>query len=128
MRSSAFRARPMFLAACLLSLIAGPALAQSTFATLTGTVLDSSGAVLPGVTVTVTNTRTQSTRTVVTDEVGNYQVPNLDAGEYRIVTALSGFAEQTRQIERLARQTVRVDLQLAVAGTREQVQVVGSAR
>jgi len=127
MRSSTCRTSPVFLVACLLSLIAGPALAQSTFATLTGTVLDSSGAVLPGVTITVTNTRTRSARTVVTDSVGNYLLPNLDAGEYRIVTALSGFAEQARQIELLARQTVRIDLQLQIAGTREQVQVVGTS-
>jgi hypothetical protein len=79
------------------------------------------------VTITVTNVRTQAARTAVTDDVGNYLLPNLDAGEYRIVTALSGFAEQTRQIELLARQTVRVDLQLPIAGTREQVQVVGAA-
>jgi hypothetical protein len=107
--------------------MAVPALAQSTFATLTGTVVDSSGAVLPGVTITVTNVRTQAARTAVTDDVGNYLLANLDAGEYRVVTALSGFAEQTRQIELLARQTVRVDLQLQIAGTREQVQVVGTA-
>src|SRR5437867_10071309 len=101
-------------------------LAQSTFATLTGTVTDSSGAVLPGVTITVTNIGTEGTRSLVTDDVGNYLVPNLDAGGYRIVAALSGFAEQTRQTELLARQTVRVDLQLHVAGTREQVDGVGT--
>ena len=119
--------RRTFAAASLFALTAGPALAQSTFATLTGTVLDSSGAVLPGVTITVTNTRTQAARTVVTDNVGNYLLPNLDAGEYRIVTALSGFAEQTRRIELLARQTVRVDIQMPIAGAQEQVQVVGTS-
>jgi len=116
-----------FAAAALFALIASAALAQSTFATLTGTIVDASGAVLPGVTVTATNTRTQATRTVTTDDVGNYQLPNLDPGAYRIVTALSGFAEQTREIDLLARQTVRVDLQLQIAGAREQVQVVGTS-
>src|SRR5712692_7499107 len=106
MRCSTFRR--IFAGASLLALIGGPAHAQSTFATLTGTVLDSSGAVPPGVTITVTNTRTQATRAAVTDDVGNYLLPNLDAGEYQIVTALAGFAEQTRRIELLARQTVRV--------------------
>src|SRR5206468_12464437 len=115
------------LIAGLFAIGTGPALAaQSTFATLTGTVTDSSGAVLPGVTITVTNIGTEGTRSLVTDDVGNYLVPNLDAGGYRIVAALSGFAEQTRQTELLARQTVRVDLQLHVAGTREQVDVVGT--
>jgi hypothetical protein len=126
MRRSRFRLTRSLLVACLSALIPGPALAQSTFATLTGTVTDSSGAVLPGVTITVTNTRTQSIRTVVTDDVGGYLLPNLDAGEYRIVTTLASFAEQTRTTELLARQTVRVDLQLQIAGTREQVQVVGT--
>jgi Carboxypeptidase regulatory-like domain/TonB dependent receptor len=115
------------LIACLFAVSTRPALAQSTFATLTGTVTDSSGAVLPGVTITVTNIGTERARSVVTDDVGNYLVPNLDAGGYRIVAALSGFAEQTRQTELLARQTVRVDLQLHVAGTREQIDVVGTA-
>src|SRR2546428_9303703 len=127
MRRSRFRFTRSLLVACLSALIASPALAQSTFATLTGTVTDSSGAVLPGVTITVTNTRTQSTRTVVTDNVGNYLLANMDAGEYRIVTTLASFGEQTRTTELLARQTVRVDLQLQIAGTSEQVQVVGTS-
>jgi hypothetical protein len=127
MRRSTFRRTRTFVVAGLFALMAGPAGAQSTFATLTGTVLDSTGAVLPGVTITVTNTRTQGTRTALTDNVGNYLMPNLDAGEYRIVTMLAGFAEQTRRVELLARQAVRVDLQLQIAGTREQVQVVGSS-
>src|SRR5438128_6048872 len=127
MRCSPLPCFRILVFASLFALIPIGALAQSTFATLTGTVVDSSGAVLPGVTLTVTNTRTQAARTAVTDDVGSYLLPNLDAGEYRIVTALSGFAEQTRQIELLARQTVRIDLQLQIAGTREQVQVVGTS-
>jgi hypothetical protein len=115
------------LLACFGGLAASPALAQSTFATLTGTVTDSSNAVLPGVTVTVTNARTQSVRVVVTDGAGNYLLPNLDAGEYTIVASLVAFADQTRQIELLARQTVRVNLQMPIAGTKEQVEVVGSS-
>jgi hypothetical protein len=115
------------LVACVLVLGARGAFAQSTFATLTGTITDNSNAVLPGVTITVTNERTQSVRTAVTDNVGNYLLPNLDPGQYRIVAALSGFADQTRQVELLARQTIRVDVQLPIAGAREQVEVVGSA-
>jgi hypothetical protein len=130
MRRSSVRASSpllLLLAVCLGGLVAGPALAQSTFATLTGTVTDSSNAVLPGVTVTITSVRTQSVRTVVTDGAGSYLMPNLDAGTYRIVASLSAFNDQTRQIELLARQTARLDLQLQIAGTREQVEVVGSS-
>src|SRR5438094_627404 len=111
MQRSTLRSVRMFVIASLMTLVSAPAVAQSTFATLTGTVLDGSGAVLPGVAITVTNTRTQATRTAVTDDVGNYLLPNLDAGEYRIAAALAGFADQTRHIELLARQTIRVDLQ-----------------
>jgi len=75
MRRSTFRTSRIVVVASLCSLWAGVTLAQSTFSTLTGTVLDSSGAVLPGVTITVTNTRTRSARTVVTDSVGNYLLP-----------------------------------------------------
>jgi hypothetical protein len=75
--------------------------AQSTFATLTGTVTDASGAVLPAATITVTNTATKNVWTVVTDNVGEYVLPNLDAGTYRITMTLSGFAVQTRETELL---------------------------
>jgi len=128
MRMSTLRPSSLLvLLVCVVGLVAGPALAQSTFGTLTGTVTDSSNAVLPGATVTVTNTRTQSVRITVTDGAGNYLLANLDAGEYRIVASLSAFSDQTRQIELLARQSVRVDVQLQVAGTKEQIDVVGSS-
>src|SRR5712691_12467889 len=120
MRMSTLRPSSLLvLLVCVVGLVAGPALAQSTFATLTGTVTDSSNAVLPGATVTVTNTRTQSVRTAVTDGTGNYLLPNLDAGEYRIVASLSAFSDQTRQIELLARQSVRVDVQRSEEHTSE---------
>lgn len=105
----------------------GVAAAQSTYGTLTGTVTDPSGAVLPGVAVTATSTRTAATRVVQTDEVGAFLIPNLDAGAYRVDLLLSGFAEQQRQLDLLARQTVRIDVQLPLAGTTEAVVVTGSA-
>ena len=73
-------------------LVARPVRAQSTFGTLTGTITDASGAVLAGTTITATNTATKNVRTVVTDSVGEYVLPNLDAGIYRITMTLSGFA------------------------------------
>jgi carboxypeptidase family protein len=127
MRSFRVVPRYLWVLPWLLTFAAGPVVAQSTFATLTGTLTDSSGAVLPGVTITVTNTRTQSARSVVSDKVGNYVVPNLDAGEYQVRMALAGFTEQTRRTELLARQTIRLDLQLSVAGGQEQVEVVGTS-
>src|SRR5262245_45720803 len=86
--------------------------AQSTFATLTGTVTDQSQAVLPGVTVTLTNPTNGQIRTATTSSSGEYQVPNLDAGAYVLMFRLSGFADTTRDVNLLARQVVRADVQL----------------
>jgi len=69
---------------------AGIAWAQAT-AQLNGTVRDSSGAVLPGVTVTVTQTDTGLVRTTVTDESGAYLLTNLPTGPHRLEAALRGF-------------------------------------
>src|SRR5262245_53980137 len=116
-------------AACLLVgvlLVFGsgsPLAAQSIYATLVGVVTDPSGAVVPGATITVTHAGTQVVRATVSDTVGSYQVANLDAGEYTITITLDGFADAVRQISLLARQTVRADMRLALAGASEQVQV-----
>jgi hypothetical protein len=60
-------------------------------AQITGTVRDSSGGVLPGVDVTATQTQTNFSRSAVTDENGNYTLPNLPVGPYRLQATLSGF-------------------------------------
>ena len=96
---------------------------QSTLATLTGTIVDQSGGVIPGVAVTVTNLATGTVRTATTTSAGDYQVPNLDAGAYHLLFHLDGFADETREVTLLARQIVRADLSLRVAGTAERVNV-----
>src|SRR5262247_1474424 len=70
-----------------------PALAQSQAAngSIEGTVSDTSGAVLPGVTVTVTNMDTGLDRSMVTNEKGLYRAPLLPLGTYRVVAELQGF-------------------------------------
>ncbi len=68
-----------------------PANAQGATAQMSGTVRDASGGVLPGVDVTATQTDTNVTRSVVTDEGGNYHLPNLPIGPYRLQASLSGF-------------------------------------
>src|SRR5438094_2385596 len=64
--------------------------AQAT-AEITGTVRDQSGAVLPGVEVTATQTNTGISRTGITNETGSYILPNLAVGPYRLEAALPGF-------------------------------------
>src|SRR5713226_3975046 len=60
-------------------------------AQISGTVRDQSGAVLPGVEITATQTETGITRNAVTDETGSYILPNLPLGPYRLEAALAGF-------------------------------------
>jgi predicted S18 family serine protease len=77
-----------YILSALLSLsLAAPALAQSQGANgaIEGTVSDSSGGVLPGVTVTITNIDTGTERAVVTNEKGLYRAPLLPLGKYRVV-------------------------------------------
>ena len=72
-------------------LTVAPARAQLSTAEINGRVSDSSGAVLPGATVTMTQTATGLTRTVVTDASGAYLVSNLPTGPYRLEVSLQGF-------------------------------------
>ena len=75
---------------------AGLAAAQEFRGTIEGTVTDSTGGVLPGVTVTVTNTATAVQQDVVTDESGRYRVLYLNPGSYSVAAELSGFKKFVR--------------------------------
>ena len=69
-----------------------PAAAQLTESRISGKATDASGAVLPGVTVTVTSTQTGAVRTAVTDAGGVFTVTNLGPGTYTVLFSLDGFA------------------------------------
>ena len=85
------RLRTLVLGALTLWLTSTAAWAQLSTAQLSGRVADESGAVLPGVTVTATQTATGLTRSVTTDANGTYVLPNLPTGPYRLEAALQGF-------------------------------------
>src|SRR5262244_3837246 len=72
------------------TMISATSWAQST-ATISGSVKDMTGAVLPGVEVKVTQTETSVARSTVTNETGSYVLPNLPLGPYRLEAALAGF-------------------------------------
>src|SRR5262245_33082111 len=74
----------------LLVIAPGVVFAQST-AQISGSITDASGAILPGVEVTVTQTDTGSVRTAVTNETGAYVLANLPIGPYKVEAALPGF-------------------------------------
>jgi len=98
--------------------------AQMTRGGIGGTVRDSSGAVVPGVTVTVTNNATNATVTVVTDGEGLYRVAALEPGTYTVTTELSGFGkvEQRDVVVRASLETPQ-DFKLEPAGIGETVHV-----
>jgi hypothetical protein len=107
---------------------AAPLYAQAVqTSTLTGTVKDNSGGVLPGVTVTASSpSQVGGAQTSVTDSQGVYRFPALHPGIYQVDTALSGFktVRQTGVTLQLGT-TTTIDVTLAVASVSETVQVVG---
>jgi hypothetical protein len=103
------------------------ALAQST-ATLSGTVTDPSGAVLPNAQVTVHSLATGLDRVLKTDGAGLYVVPSLEPGDYKVQATASGFSTYTVQKVTLdVDQAVTVNMKLAVATAGETVQVESTA-
>ena len=107
--------------------LAAPAFAQGD-ATILGTVFDQAKAVLPGVTVTVTNEATGIARDTVTGPEGDFVIPTLPPGTYTIAAELSGFQPQTRSgVTLLIGQEVEIDLTLGVAGLAETVTVSAEA-
>src|SRR5213079_553861 len=68
-----------------------PANAQVSGATLSGTITDASGAVIPGVMISIKNRATGVVRNVTADEAGLYTAPNLQAGAYDVTAAAPGF-------------------------------------
>ena len=91
-------------------------------ATLTGTVKDTSGGVLPGVTVTALHEATGNTFVAITDSVGAFRLP-VRTGSYRVTVELAGFATIVRSVNLLLGQIAAVDLQLSPSTVQESVTV-----
>src|SRR5215510_11737040 len=108
----------------LLALVPVGAWAQE--ATLSGTVTDSTGGVLPGVTITATHTASGNTFVAVTDERGGYRIP-LRVGMFKVDAELAGFGTVSRQMDLLVGQTAVLNLQLAPSTVQESVTVTGEA-
>jgi len=115
--------------ACGLVLMGFPssARAQAT-GQITGVISDSSGSVVPGATVEVTNQATGFTRNAVTGVDGVYTIPLLNPGRYEVKASLSGFRTSIRSgIDVVVNETARVDQQMQVGAVTEQVTVEASA-
>jgi hypothetical protein len=103
-----------------------PCFAQ-TLGTITGEVKDSSGAIVPGVTVTVVNKATNATRTASSNTVGLFDFPALQPGQYTVKSELDGFKTVTREVELQVQGTVRVNFTMEVGTISENALVTGVA-
>src|SRR5215831_10517393 len=117
-----------FVAVSILLLLASvPVLAQVN-AGLSGTVSDSSGALIPGVEVTAKNINTGITDTRITNETGNFVFPSLQPGTYTLTSALSGFQTATYDNVVLGEgQQVRLNFTLQVGAAAQNVEVTIAA-
>jgi hypothetical protein len=118
------------VAAIVLALASAVPLAAQvgTQGSILGTVMDSSGAVLPGATVTVTGLDTGLVQTATSDQAGNFEIPALPIGPYSVAVSLQGF--KTWQVDRAVLtigERKRVAPVLEVGEMTEQVSVVGGA-
>jgi hypothetical protein len=96
--------------------------------TLTGTVRDASGAVLPGVTVEAASPTVLTKRTAVTDNAGVYRIVNLDPGTYSLTFSLEGFSQVKREaIELSGSATLTIAVDMRVGSLQETVVVTGES-
>jgi hypothetical protein len=119
----------MFLAVALLVLFpARKAFAQNDTGSVVGAILDSSGAAIPGASITVLNKQTGATFTTTTGSTGEYEVPSLHTGVYKISAEHSGFSTAVADnitVSVGARQ--RIDLKLEIGKTAVTVEVTDVA-
>jgi hypothetical protein len=100
--------------------------AQATQGAIAGSVKDAAGAVVPGATVTLTNTDEGAVRTVKTNGVGDYRFQDVKAGRYSVEVSAPGFEKWSIYGVALAvRQELRLDLSLAVGAVQQEVRVTG---
>lgn len=112
----------------LLILVGGrPALAQKTTGEVRGTVTDTTGAVVPGATVTVTSADTGVTRNVTTETKGEFAFPLLQPGRYRLEVTAPSFKKYTTEVSLQALETASVTAKLEVGDMSEEVLVSGAA-
>ena len=101
---------------------------STSTATILGVVKDTSGALIPGVSIAVKHTETGLTRTTVSSESDDYNVPLLPIGAYEIATAMPGFKQQIRSgINLIVGQQAVINLTLEVGAIAEQVTVTEEA-
>ncbi|MES2391209.1 MAG: carboxypeptidase regulatory-like domain-containing protein, partial [Acidobacteriota bacterium] len=100
-----------------------PMYGQTVSGTVTGTITDSTGAIVPGVTVTVKNTATGEIRKGQSNSAGLFSIPALPPGPYVADTSMAGFQQSESQLTVSVGQTLNIDFKLKVGETSEKVEV-----
>ncbi|RXH58303.1 TonB-dependent receptor [Granulicella sibirica] len=114
----------LLTAACFVLLLALPLTAQTFDTSITGTVTDSSGAVLPGATVTVTSPSTGLTKTAVSGASGQYSVTYLTPGSYTVTIAATGFGSKVQKgLELQINQQAKFDTSLSISSQGQVVEI-----
>ncbi|MBI4443453.1 MAG: TonB-dependent receptor [Acidobacteria bacterium] len=114
--------------AAFLILITTPVYSQVSTATISGTVRDTTDAVIPGATITATNVETGLRRTATSDAVGRYSLPNLEVGSYEVRAEAGGFQSGVRTgITLTVGREAVVEFVLSVGQVAETVTVTGEA-
>jgi hypothetical protein len=113
--------RLVVLGLCLsAALLPGVARGQAVRGSLLGNITDTTGAAVPGATVTATDQGTSISSTTISNADGNYTFPNLKDGIYRVEAELSGFKKVVRENVRVdVNTTIRVDLSLEAGAVTE---------
>ena len=118
----------MFRNITLILISLGIAWGQVSTGTITGYVHDTSGAVVPGASVTITRTATSERRQIVTNDQGQFTVPYLPIGEYSVTVAMTGFKSAT--IPNVALQvdnTVTLPIVIQAGDVKESIEVTAAA-
>src|SRR5215469_135875 len=106
---------------------AGFALAQSPAGSISGTVTDQSGAVIPNATITITDKATAATRVITANAQGLFSAPSLAAGDYEVRGEFTGFRTLVRQAQVAAGETTTVDMGMTLGQASEVVEVEAAA-
>jgi hypothetical protein len=102
--------------------------AQAITGTLVGTVRDATGAVVAGTQVTATNLETNVPKATVSGSAGDYTIPNLSPGRYKVAAQTKGFATSVvPDIDVQVQQTTRVDFSLSPGQTTQEINVTAEA-
>src|SRR5262249_15986979 len=115
--------RSAVLVVCLFCWMMRDMSAQAPVGTVTGTVTDSTGAVLPSATISITNKATSVARTLTANEGGLYSAPALAPGDYEVRAEMPGFRTLVRDAQAIAGNTTQAEMNMTLGATPEVITV-----